>query len=610
MVLTCAPLFPPSDLDRLAVLLGYANYKALAAFIYPALPYRTFSIPKKSSGTRTISAPFLRTKNLQRKVLAVVDGYGTSALGIKRAAHGFVAGRSILTNAQAHVGKQFIFNIDLQDFFPSIHFGRVRGLFMAPPFGFSPACASVLAHICSHERTLPQGAPTSPALSNLICRKLDRDLQNLARTHRATYTRYCDDITFSFTAPRVSDLPNAIVHIDSDGVANPGHELSRLISNASFHINPSKTRLRTRGQRMDVTGLTVNQAPNVRRRYVDEIRGMIHAWERYGLANASDEMATRSLYTRHLRTKTVPPFEHIVRGKLLFLAMVKGRSSPVYARLAHRFNALVASESLPSGLRLPISSEVNDLRSASLATFRIDCCADVGSPPKVLCVSGTGFVFAGGYIVTCEHVLAAEGTASTSDGGSGTVRHEFADSEIEIRDTQRRRINARVVFRCRRLDLAVLKLDEPKDTYPHFREAISPVSTQQKVHVLGFPNAGAAKGLSCIEGHATTNLFPKSGVQYFEVSQMIRQGNSGGPVVDSNFRVLGIAVEGAAQDDGDNGVVHVQHLLEVLETIGVDKGDGAHSATHIQNLPEELQAAESDGDDWRLVAQPGDTKSD
>ena len=159
-------------------------------------PYRDFVIRKRSGRERLIEAPADSVDILQTKLLRILE----LVYKPRPAAQGFVQGRSIVSNALRHVGKSYVLNIDLKDFFPSIHFGRVRGLFMAQPYGVGAPASRFLAQLCCSQGKLPQGAPTSPIVSNMICSKLDGDLQKLAKKYRCTYTRYADDITFSTTA--------------------------------------------------------------------------------------------------------------------------------------------------------------------------------------------------------------------------------------------------------------------------------------------------------------------------------------------------------------------------------------------------------------------------
>jgi RNA-directed DNA polymerase len=155
--------------------------------------YTTFYVSKKSGGRRQISAPITALKIIQQKLNQVLQ----QVYQPKPAVHGFTLDKSIVTNAKEHSRRKYVLNVDIKDFFPSINFGRVRGLFMAWPYNLNDSVATVLAQICCYNNELPQGAPTSPIISNMICAKMDSQLQGLAKKHQCFFTRYADDITFS-----------------------------------------------------------------------------------------------------------------------------------------------------------------------------------------------------------------------------------------------------------------------------------------------------------------------------------------------------------------------------------------------------------------------------
>ena len=263
-------------------------YDSVKAVIYPTQPYRAFAILKRNGSFRTILEPRRRLKQLQMKALEFMKA---RAAPPKPCVHGFVEDRSIVTNAKRHLETKpyHLLSLDLEDFFPSITFFRVRGVFRKAPFNLSHEVATVLAQLCTFQNTLPQGAPTSPMLSNLVCRSLDRDLMSLARRHRATYTRYADDITFSFSVRDSSRLPPNICTYDS-GLVTLGHELmATLEAQHHFRVNGSKTRISSRQNRMEVTGITINEFPNIKRDFIDRIRGALKAWESHGYALAQTE---------------------------------------------------------------------------------------------------------------------------------------------------------------------------------------------------------------------------------------------------------------------------------------------------------------------------------
>jgi len=238
--------------------------------------------------------------------------------------------------------REWVLNLDLKDFFPSITFPRVIGLFKKKPYEIDPPAATVLAQICCFEDKLPQGAPTSPIVSNMICAKLDNELNRLARKHRCKYTRYADDISFS----RYNyDFPPALARINPQRQVEVGEELNYIIGENWFEVNLDKVRLRRRNLRQEVTGLTVNDfnnsgRPNVKRQYVRQIRAMLHAWERYGLENAEKEFLKRHDKKYRAPFKKPPLLEQILNGKIGFLGMVIGKDNHVYLRYYHQFRRL------------------------------------------------------------------------------------------------------------------------------------------------------------------------------------------------------------------------------------------------------------------------------
>lgn len=319
--------------DDIAKLLGVTT-KQLNFHLY-VLPadkkYKVFNVPKKSGGSRQISAPTSLIKLIQRNLKEVLE----TVYKPKPATHGFVPDRSIVTNARLHKKRRYVLNLDLNNYFPTIHFGRVRGMFMGNPYHLNDEVSTILAQICCHKGVLPQGAPTSPIISNMICARLDAKLQQLAKEHLCTYSRYADDITFSTNRSR---FPSALAYLSEIGQVEIGNELSSVIEENGFQINPKKTRLQAKQQRQEVTGLTVNKYPNVERRSVKQIRAILHAWKKYGVESTAQnyyENHTGKKYSDHQVYR--PPFQKVVFGKINFVGMVKGKSNPVYLGLLREF---------------------------------------------------------------------------------------------------------------------------------------------------------------------------------------------------------------------------------------------------------------------------------
>ena len=328
-----------NSLKELATLLGVSEDQLRWHSVRsnPTQRYREFVIPKKSGGVRKILAPSPGLKLLQRKINDVLqDVYQP-----RGAAFGFIKNRDIKKNAQRHVGNRWVFNIDLEDFFPSINFGRVRGLFINKPYEIPTSVATTLAQICCHNNQLPQGAPTSPVLSNMICRRMDNQLTSLARKHHSSYSRYADDITFSSRWPVFPEAIGSAELREHGGTTIPGDELLAVIAQNGFQVNNLKTRLQRASRRQTVTGLVVNEKINVPRGYVRDLRGMLHAWEKYGL-----KAAQGTFEEKYFKRDSIAPFMQVpnlsdlIRGKISYLGFVRGKGDPLYIGFRNRFQAL------------------------------------------------------------------------------------------------------------------------------------------------------------------------------------------------------------------------------------------------------------------------------
>ena len=313
--------------------------------------YVNFTILKRSGGVREISAP----QRMLKSMLTYVNIMLQALYEPSPAAMGFVPGRSVVENAKAHVRMNYVLNLDLSNFFPSIPQARVWGALQSKAIGFNREVANALAALCCTEMTfyegkpvlmaenlpeevetvkrcvLPQGSPASPILTNIVCINLDRRLSGLAHRFKLNYTRYADDITFS-------SMHN--VYQENGEFMT---ELRRIIADQQFSINEAKTRLQKRGSRQEVTGLVVSDRVNVVRGYARSIGSLLYIWKRYGHDSAYARFLQH--YAPKRFGKNIPPMERVIEGKLLYLRMVKGETDPVYRRLRSQFEKLI--EQLP-----------------------------------------------------------------------------------------------------------------------------------------------------------------------------------------------------------------------------------------------------------------------
>lgn len=278
----------------LAALLGY-KAKAISYILYK-IPddekYRKFELPKKSGGVRKICAPNVHLRLLQRRLANVLYDCREQIdedHGYKPLSHGFRKRQSIITNAKPHKRRRYVLNLDLQDYFPSFNFGRVRGFFIKNRhFALNEKVATLIAQIACFENELPQGSPCSPVIADLITHPLDVRLAQFAKKHSLTYTRYADDLTFSTSK---ANIPEAVVRQDANDRTHwlLGDALVERITREGFTVNPEKTRLQLRGKRQVVTGLTVNAKVNVSAEYYRRARAMCHSLFTRGNYHRPDE---------------------------------------------------------------------------------------------------------------------------------------------------------------------------------------------------------------------------------------------------------------------------------------------------------------------------------
>lgn len=560
-----------TDVTHFSQLVLGIEYSTLASIIYPAPPYKHFIIAKRDGSPRYLDEPRKRLKILQKKVLFFLMERMTP---LKPAVHGFALNRSIVTNAKAHTSRKnhFILNLDLEDFFPSITFYRVRGVLISRPFGFSHQVATVIAHMCTLKGKLPQGAPTSPLLSNLVCRTMDRDLIDLARRNRATYTRYVDDITFSFVVRTRQSLPAAICIASDEGHLAIGAELQELITTKhNFSINTAKTRLSDRNRRMEVTGLTVNLFPNVRRKFIDRIRGALNAWERHGyvmaqkgwedrIDNSANVSYEQRLWKRQYRSGEIAELKNVLAGKLLYLRMVRGKDDHIYTRLAERYNALVQKEkkdsSLFSASYLDVEPIVRDRATILDACFVIEWTGDYTHPitgSDMVGGQGTAFAYRElNLLVTCSHVF-----EFLTNFGDEEVVLDIENPLLEnisielIQPSTKKRWLAKILYRDKMMDFAIISFESPP-SHRYFSAIESRIEPGAHGFLIGYPDwkQWTPPDINALDVLNRTS--PHHGMESFTITGAgsIRPGNSGGPFTDNNFRVAGMAQRGAYMGKG------------------------------------------------------------
>jgi hypothetical protein len=338
--------------------------KALTYYTNPSIcnrRYQEFSIKKKSGDPRIINAPVKGLKVILRALNFILQCHYQAPKSIT----GFIPDKSIVDNAKLHLGKNYVYNIDLKDFFHSFDRNRVKLGFMAEPFNLKnerEPLAFFLASLCTHpfeiegsiQIVLPQGSPTSPTLTNILCSNLDRRLNGLANRFGVTFSRYADDITFS-------SLHNVY---ETDDFQN---ELKRIIEEDQLlKINPKKTRLQKNGYRQEATGLIVNEKVNVKRRYIKKLRMWLYYWEKYGYEKAEQIFLKDYIKDKGNVKSPNSKLEKVIEGKLEYLKMVKGVDDTTYLNLLQKFEKLADRENIKQSLKVDLEAVIDEIINEGL----------------------------------------------------------------------------------------------------------------------------------------------------------------------------------------------------------------------------------------------------
>ena len=260
--------------------------------------YHVFEISGKNK-KRKITAPSQPIKLRQQWILSEI----LEKNKVSNNCHGFVRNRSILTNAKKHIGHKNILNIDIKDFFPSITQNMVVKEFLK--MGYENSAAEALAEICCFENRLPQGAPTSPYMSNLILKEMDDELDKFSKYRKMTYTRYADDMSFSSNVDIFCLL----------------QDLYNIVNKYSFQINEKKTCYYQDPHRKIVTGLIVKEDEvKIPKKFKRKLKQEIYYCQRFGVQQHLE-------YTRNCERIG---FKEYLYGKAYYVAMVEPELGKIF----------------------------------------------------------------------------------------------------------------------------------------------------------------------------------------------------------------------------------------------------------------------------------------
>lgn len=509
--------------------------------------YTVFSVPKKNGSTRTISAPKGNLLTIQKRLNIYITKLYLE-FGKKDYVHGFVPERDIVSNAKVHLRRD-IYNIDLEDFFGSITYWRVYRLFLSR-FRMTEEVSKVIASLVTYNKTLPQGAPTSPMMTNLICHSMDIELRKFARENGLIYTRYADDLTFSKSMDSGSIYEQRSLPLYYKGNRIVVNERIRTtIERCGFKINIEKLRISGKGNRKEVTGITVNEKLNVNRDYIRMIRSKIH-YLKVGLSRKNS--VDKDEIQKQVRA---------IKGYINFVKYVRGKDDILSNNLALKLNTVLNREEITVDTKsLPqkyIEKRTVLINPKFMQEFDIN--------------NGTGFILnykSNQYLVTCDHVFDDSDSLSTVKIGYNHVDSSSYNLSLFKRDNT--------------IDVAVYKLRNklefegftPPKNFKHYKYRLD-----QELYYIGFPDYNY-NDTSITDRLNISKIFVSSNssksirnIEMWEVSPPMRKGGSGGPILNLDLEVVGMTANGPGKDSSKEGLdipsafIPIRIVLEFIDDV-------------------------------------------
>ena len=507
--------------------------------------YRVFTIPKANGSIRIISAPNAKMKAIQKKLAEVLN----LVYEPKVCAYGFIPKRNYINNAERHIGRAFVLNFDLKNFFTQIHFGRVRGTLMAKPYNLTEEVATTIAQIACLNGVLPQGAPTSPILSNMVCRPLDNQLMRVAKDLKCLYTRYADDLSFSSFR---SEVPHELAAFSGDKI-QMGKVLKDTLKKNSFEVNPEKVFLSFRYQHQEVTGLTVNKRVNIKRGYLKNIRAIMHCCEKAGIYKSAQIFIEKGLcknsniyfwaYDDSKQEIVENWFKAVLKGKINFVKQVRGNEDFVYLSLASKMNSIFNEKVFDTSS----FDDINILIDNNVFLLQTNDKFNQGS----------GFYLENYGLITSYHL--------TEDEEYFNV-YRCLDKHKEKIAIVGKTLNE--LASDFEIDFALYKYSHKSNYSFRIGDSIT-LKQGDTVIIVGFPKYNDGDTCNRQTCQVTSQIM-YFGFPLYTVSGRIVHGSSGGVVLNMRQEVVGLIKAGVenlkdADNDDKQGFVPIHYILEYLE---------------------------------------------
>ena len=511
------------------------NVNVLKKYAFPGkrIFYSILIIPKKDYSPRLIEAPCDDLKRILRKITDQL----TYIYQPPACVHGFVCSKSVATNARPHVNKYFVSSFDIKNFFPSISAKRVRGLFKSIFFYANDNLIDLLTNLVTLHKHLPQGYPTSPIISNMICLKMDKQITKYCKEKHLFYSRYADDITISGNSKRL--ISNIFISSKAEDLTLCP-DFSNIIEDNGFSLNPQKTHISFKSDRQTVTQIIVNKKCNIPREVYRSLRVLFYNWKKNGWQYAANEYAKFIINHHYISFKNdindsmlanERLFKKHIRGRLAYYTMIDAQNSIPSAPLTKLWEMYQQC----TEERVPMSFIESNV-------FQLEISYDYIADGKLenFTSSSTGFLTEKG-LFTCVHGLKELNlNYNIPENTCVEVMLHSRKNSRNIPDT----IPVKDFILCEEDDIAFYPyrntkpLSNLKINFNYFPQLYE--------HVTGYGVPGEEKDVCHIESTVNSFKLSKSCVQ---ITPTFYKGMSGGPVLNARQEVIGIIIKGSAVDD-------------------------------------------------------------
>ena len=469
--------------------------------------YVDFEIKKKNGKFRKINAPIKELKEIQYKIY----NYLKTIYCAKKSSYGFEIGKNNILNAEKHKKHKYVLNIDLKDMFSQITANRIKGMLKSEPYNLDESVARTISIITCYKGFLPQGAPTSPILSNMLLKMLDTKLIKYSKNYNLYYTRYADDLTFSsnrdFSKIAFNNYPNSF---------DVSEELKSIFNKSNFIINCEKTRYYTYYRRQEVTGIVVNKKMNIAKEKMKEIRLLLYLCKKFSIISTAKRYFEKNNKSYFGDIEIENKFAQILFGKINYFVNVKGEMDSIGIRFREQYNEIFNVK-----YKFNMDS-LNTKRNNILKNIVIIEAENV---------TGTGFLLKNIGLITAFHVVYDRSTNIRQN-----IVILYKSERIIISESD-------VLYKNASFDYVIIKNTKFNSNIDGFDYKTN-FQLGDKVIYAGYPDYCDGDDVYIADAKVTS-LKKKTVVGYVTlVDNDIFHGMSGGPVLNESIEVIGYILVG------------------------------------------------------------------